>query len=222
MQTPPLPSPSPRAGTTFLHTLQLTGRPSTVEVSRLRLNLFIVDEALPRHSGCVERKVALDVVECLGRRFIAPDLAVDFSVGVCCQFDAPVCGSTFPLTQGSLVWDPGQRDGRGQGGWRKIVGWIWWLDIGFRVSRVCRDWTASLTWRMVGLLHPKSIFGVSNHGVVPSDDEVPRCTFKQRGAREAVDVQLCFWRHDDGTVRYDWYRIVLMSFYVGSAPPQNG
>ena len=57
------------------------------------------------------------------------------------------------------------------------------------------DAIASLTWRMVGLLHPESISCVSNHVVVPFDNQVPCCRFQQRRAREAMDIQLRFWRH---------------------------
>jgi hypothetical protein len=50
-----IPSPSPRPWPTLLHALQLTRGPPTVKVPRLRRNLFVIDKALPRYAGRVER-----------------------------------------------------------------------------------------------------------------------------------------------------------------------
>lgn len=47
-------SPSPGSRTTFLHPLELTGRPSTIEVSGLRDNLLVIHKALPRHAGRIK------------------------------------------------------------------------------------------------------------------------------------------------------------------------
>jgi hypothetical protein len=125
-------SPPPSAWTPFLYAFKLARRPATVEVSGLRSHLFIVHKALPWHTRRIEREIALDVLEWLCGRFVAPNLAMHLFAGVCC-FDSPVCGSAFPLTEGRLVGDLGKGDGGREGGSRKVVCWKgerWLMRLG--------------------------------------------------------------------------------------------
>lgn len=52
---------------------------------------------------------------------------------------------------------------------------------------------------MGGFQDPVCILSVSDHVVVPFDDEVARGAFERGGARKSVDIQLRFgWHGEDG------------------------
>jgi hypothetical protein len=51
---------------------------------------------------------------------------------------------------------------------------------------------------MSGFQDPVCILGVSDHVVVPFDDEVAGCAFESGGTRKTVDIQLRFGRHGEG------------------------
>jgi hypothetical protein len=114
--------PSPRSRPTLLDPFQLARRPASIKVPRLRLNLLVIDKALPRHSRRVEGQIPLDILERGCRSLVTPDLTVDLVAGGIGSFDGPVCGLAFPFTEGGLVGDLGEGDGGVERGAGKIVG----------------------------------------------------------------------------------------------------
>ncbi len=78
--------------------LKLTRRPTTIEISWLRLHQLAINIAIPRTS--VERNIALDVLVSRSWTFIAPYPVRDFFVGWGRSFDAVICCPAFPLAEG--------------------------------------------------------------------------------------------------------------------------
>lgn len=82
---------------TLDYSLELTGRPTTIEVSRLGLDFFAINEALPWSS--IERYIALDILEARGRTFVAPYSIGHFLI-VRRRLDCVICGPALPFTKG--------------------------------------------------------------------------------------------------------------------------
>lgn len=74
--------------------LNLACYPTTVEISRLGIDLLAIDEAIPRTS--IERKMVLERLKSTCRRLVGPD-AVQHLVFPVWARDGIIRRSTFPL-----------------------------------------------------------------------------------------------------------------------------
>jgi hypothetical protein len=98
------PSPTPGTWSTFHPASQLTGHPTAIEVSLLRGDLLVVNEALPGHAAGVEAEVVFYGLERRRWRLIRPNLASDGLVGLGVG-QGMISGTTLPLAERSAVGD---------------------------------------------------------------------------------------------------------------------
>lgn len=105
--------------------LQLTRRPASVKVSRLRLHQFPIHVAIPRPG--IERHVTLQILECRRRTLVTPDPISDdlllflYFFTSCRKSDGVVGCPAFPLAEGGFL---ACCQGDGDGGRRQVISYF--------------------------------------------------------------------------------------------------